>query len=68
MKINRKKYEELLPKLGKRARKLLEIILEQGSVSTHELAKIGYGHPPRARQDLKDAGIDIITTFGKHPE
>jgi hypothetical protein len=70
MKIDRASYEKLIPKLkSARARKALKYILENGSVSTYELAKMGYGHPPRAAQDLKEAGVALKTTYPrKHPE
>jgi hypothetical protein len=58
---------ELLPKLGKRPRTVLEKILENGSVSTYELGQLGYDQPPRAAQDLKEAGVVLKTTFGRHP-
>ena len=42
---------------------VLKTILKQGSISTDELAALGYGHPPRAAGDVKDAGIPIIKTM-----
>lgn len=68
MKINRAKYEELLPQLGKRARIALQKILENGSVSTYEIGQLGYNHPPRVIRDLREAGIHILTKMGTHPE
>ena len=68
-KIDREAYERALPKLkSKRARLVLERLLEDGSVSTYQLRRMGYGHPPRAAQDLKEAGIALKTVYGKHPE
>lgn len=46
---------------------MLEKILENGSVSTFELGRLGYDQPPRAAQDLKEAGVRLKTAFGKHP-
>jgi len=62
------KYRKLLPSLGKRPRAVLEAILKNGSVSTYELGELGYDQPPRAAQDLKEAGVMLRTTYGKHPE
>jgi len=45
---------------GKRARTVIDHILEHGHITTEDLsAKYGYEHPPRAAQDVKDAGIPI---------
>lgn len=68
MAIDQKKIEQLLRTLGKRPRTVLEKIVENGSVSTYELGQLGYDQPPRAAQDLKEAGVKLKTTFGKHPE
>lgn len=62
------KYKELLEILGKRPRTVLEIILREGSVSTYKLGELGYDQPPRAAMDLKDAGVKLITSYGKHPK
>lgn len=67
-KEQKQKYEELLKKLGKRPRTVLELILEKGEVSTYELGELGYDQPPRAAQDLKEHGVRLKTKFGKHPE
>ncbi|MFN0132004.1 MAG: helix-turn-helix domain-containing protein [Phycisphaerales bacterium] len=51
---------------GKRARIVVEHILKHGSVTTDDLRdKYGYGHPPRAKQDLQEQGIPVVTTFVK---
>ncbi len=67
MKVDKDKYASLLKALGKRPRTVLEKILENGSVSTYELGQLGYDQPPRAAQDLKEAGVKLRTSFGKHP-
>ena len=66
--MDTKKYESLLPTLGKRPRVVLEHILKNGSVSTYELGQLGYDQPPRAAQDLKEAGVKLNVVFGKHPK
>lgn len=66
-KDQKKKYAALLENLGKRPRAVLEKILENGSVSTYELGQLGYDQPPRAAQDLKEAGVRLKASFGRHP-
>jgi len=45
---------------AKRAKTVIDHILEHGSITTEELTdKYGYAHPPRAVQDVKDQGIPI---------
>jgi hypothetical protein len=63
----KKAYAAILETLGKRPRAVLEKILENGCVSTYELGELGYDQPPRAAQDLKESGVRLKTTFGKHP-
>ena len=47
---------------NKRARIVIEHILQHGSISTEELkALYGYNHPPRAAKDVRDEGIPLIT-------
>jgi len=45
---------------AKRARTVIDHILEHGSITTEELKeKYGYNHPPRAARDVKEQGIPI---------
>ncbi len=58
--------EEFLARLqsvkGKRARIVVNHILENGSVTTEELEQLyGYKHPPRAAKDVRDQGIPLET-------
>jgi hypothetical protein len=46
-----------------RAAKVLRAMLERGSVTTDELQKLGYNHPPRARMDVVDNGFSVKTTM-----
>lgn len=47
---------------NKRARIVLEHILEHGQITTEELEKTyGYSHPPRAARDVREAGIPLET-------
>jgi hypothetical protein len=46
---------------NKRARLVLDRIAERGSITTEELAAIGYNHAPRARMDARDLGFPIKT-------
>lgn len=38
---------------------VLQALLKRGSISTDDLAALGYGHPPRAIADVKDIGIPL---------
>jgi hypothetical protein len=54
---------------GKRARIVAEHIAKNGSITTEDLAeKYGYGHPPRAKQDLQEQGVPIETSFIKNEQ
>ena len=47
---------------NKRARIVIEHILEHGSITTEQLEKqYGYNHPPRAARDVREAGIPLET-------
>ncbi len=54
---------------SKRARIILQHILDNGSISSQEIQnKYGYNHPPRAIRDIKDCGINIITNKIKNAD
>lgn len=44
-----------------RSSKALRAMMERGSVTTQDLNRLGYDHPPRAIGDVRDAGIPVIT-------
>lgn len=46
---------------GKRARAVIDFMLKNGSVTTDDLEKMGYIHPPRAVRDVRENGIPIET-------
>ncbi len=47
---------------NKRARIVIEHILEHGQITTEELERdYGYNHPPRAARDVREAGIPLET-------
>lgn len=47
---------------NKRARRLLELIVEHGEVTTEQLtSEYGYNHPPRAKKDATDLGFPIVS-------
>lgn len=48
---------------NKRAKIVLEHILANGSISTEDLQSLGYDHPPRAARDVRELGIQLITTI-----
>lgn len=65
--------QEFLDKLNavknKRARVVIEHILQHGSISTQELKdRYGYNHPPRAAKDVRDEGIPLETFTIKGPD
>lgn len=62
-KEKKKDTSELIETLSKRARLVAEHILSNGSVTTKEIGDLGYNHPPRAVQDLKDGGIPLVRTM-----
>jgi hypothetical protein len=64
--------EELLARIkgvtNKRARLVLDKIVENGRISTEELAELGYNHPPRAARDVRELGISLKTIKVKHSD
>lgn len=46
---------------SKRARAVIDFILKYGVVTTEDLEKMGYVHPPRAVRDVRENGIPIET-------
>lgn len=47
---------------NKRARTVIDHIVEHGHITTEELEKdYGYNHPPRAARDVREAGIPLET-------
>ena len=58
----KEKIRTMLPQIkSKRARFVIERILEQGFVTTEDIEKEGYKHPPRAARDVREAGIPLVT-------
>ncbi len=54
---------------NKRARIVIDHILEHGFITTEDLEKIyGYNHPPRAARDVREAGIPLETFKFKSSE
>lgn len=53
---------ELLQSVSnRRARIVIDHILEHGFITTEELKQYGYDHPPRAARDVREAGIPLET-------
>lgn len=47
---------------NKRARIVIDHIMQHGAITTEDLEKIyGYNHPPRAARDVREAGIPLET-------
>jgi len=54
---------------AKRARTVLDHILEHGSITTDELKEqYGYNHPPRAARDVREEGIPLKTVRVTGPD
>lgn len=58
-----KEIRQLLEKISnKRARIVIEHILENGFITTEQLEQqYGYNHPPRAARDVRESGIPLET-------
>ena len=39
------------------------MICRNGFVTTDQIRRAGYAHPPRAVQDVRDAGVPVVTTM-----
>lgn len=48
---------------NKRARVVIDHIIAYGFITTEDLSKYGYNHPPRAARDVREAGIPLETFF-----
>ncbi|MDR2906988.1 MAG: HNH endonuclease [Bacteroidales bacterium] len=46
---------------NKRAKILIDHILQYGFITTEDLENYGYNHPPRAARDVREAGIPLET-------
>lgn len=70
MSEEKKLPEELLTRISqvsnKRARVVLDGIVANGIITTEEINKAGYDHPPRAAQDAKDLGFRLKRVETKH--
>lgn len=51
-----------------RAAKAIRAMLSKGSVTTDDLAALGYNHPPRAIQDIKDATLPVMQMMIRRPD
>lgn len=63
-KISKEFYDKLMSVTGKRARFVIDKIMQDGSCSTEDLKDAGYEHAPRAKRDVVEAGIPIIKDSG----
>ena len=62
--ISKDFYDKLKSVKGKRARFVIDKIIQDGSCSTEDLKDAGYEHAPRAKRDVVEAGIPIINDKG----
>lgn len=46
---------------NKRAKFVIDTILEKGFCSTEDIKNAGYEHPPRAARDVRELGIPLVT-------
>ncbi len=51
---------------GKRARVVVDHILEHGSITTEDLERYGYKHPPRAVRDVREQGLPLEMFWTKN--
>jgi hypothetical protein len=51
---------------GKRSRVVVDHILEHGSITTEDLEKYGYKHPPRAIRDVREQGLPLEMFWTKN--
>lgn len=42
---------------------VIDHIIAHGFITTEDLQKYGYNHPPRAARDVREAGIPLETFF-----
>lgn len=67
--MTQKLPEDFLKRLAavknKRARAVIDRILEKDYVTTEELKNLGYNHPPRAARDVREEGIPLETFYDK---
>jgi hypothetical protein len=58
--------ERIAAVTNKRARFVLDNIVKYGIVTTEEINRAGYDHPPRAAQDVKDLGFRLKRVKVRH--
>ncbi|HEU4914906.1 MAG TPA: HNH endonuclease [Candidatus Saccharimonadales bacterium] len=51
---------------SKRPRTIIELLLKKGVITTGDIERAGYLHPPRAIRDVRESGIPIITSYTKN--
>ena len=54
--------ENIKSRTSKRGRYVIDHILKHGRVTTEDIQKMGYDHPPRAARDAREAGAPIVTS------
>ena len=61
-KLSKQFLDSLKAVTAKRAKTVIDHILEHGYITTEELSKkYGYDHPPRAARDVREQGIPLET-------
>ncbi len=62
--ITQEFYDKLMSITNKRARFVIDTIINKGNCSTEDLKDAGYEHAPRAKRDVVEAGIPIEVENG----
>jgi hypothetical protein len=66
LKISKEILEKAKMITGKRARVVVDHILKLGSITTEDLEKYGYKHPPRAIRDVREQGLPLEMFWTKN--
>lgn len=65
-KIKNELLKQIQAVTNKRARFVLDAIVRNGIVTTEEISRAGYEHPPRAARDVRELGFPLQTIRVKH--
>ncbi len=60
-KLPKRILERIAQVTNRRARVVLDAIAKNGKITTEELQKLGYDHPPRAARDVRELGFTLVT-------
>jgi len=60
-KLSEQILERIAQVTNKRARVVLDAIAKNGKITTEQLQRLGYDHPPRAARDVRELGFTLVT-------